>query len=266
MTPRLERLGDADRSALVALPRVVGWGDTEADWRTILASGVVLGHRAGGRLVSCGARFDYGSVVSVGKMLVHPDWQGRGLGSLVLGALLDGRPDRDALPLLGATVQGERLYARRGFERVGSIIKLFGPAPPGPAEADVGTLADAVRLDRLAFGGDRARVLGPRWRQARRRVADRHTFGLAVAQGALTVVGPLVAPDVDAAEALFVRLAVGAPGEIRVDIPASQPALVERVVARGFRVDREPPLMTLGGRRPPGDRARLFALMAHAFG
>ncbi len=265
-TARLERLGDADRAALVALPTSVGWHDTDADWRTILRSGAVLGHRANGRVVSCGARFDYGATVSIGKMLVLPEWQGRGLGGAVLQALLDDRPNPNALPILGATPQGEQLHERRGFRRVDTIVKLLGPAPHGPADTAEGGIDDALRLDRAVFGADRERVLRARWAQAYRRIADPHSFGLAVEQGALTVVGPLLASDADAAVDLFVRLAAGAPGEVRVDVPASQADLVDRFLASGFRVDDEPPLTTLGGETAPGDRQRLFALMAQAFG
>jgi len=269
-------LGAADVLELAALPSSVGWHDTVEDWRVITACARVFGHRDGERLLSCGALVDFGEVAWVAKMVVRPEAQRRGLGAAVLERVL-GAARADAVVGLVATAMGAPVYARAGFVEVGRVCKMMTPEGlgPGPGPRGVAALAGqeaAVRaIDRAVFGADRGRMLGPRMAQARRGVVVRVGaavvgWGLAVAQRELTVIGPVHAPDAEVALALVGALAEGAPGRLRIDVPAEHAGLVAALAARGFlEVDRQA-VMTLDARALPGQRARLFALASQAFG
>ncbi len=276
---RLEELGAGDLEALVALPASVGWLDSVADWRTLLACARVFGHRDdAGAIVSCGALVDHGEVAFVAKMVVRPELQGHGLGRAVLERVMSAaRPG--ALLALVATAMGAPVYARAGFVEIGRVNKLVAQGAAGPGGADAGGSevlgaadVDAVLgLDREVFGADRGRMLRARIAQAREarvlRVGGRVAgFGLAIAQGELTVLGPVLAPDAAGATALVTALAACAPGALRIDVPAQHAELTVGLGARGFaRVDH-PAVMSLGGVGLPGARERLFALAAQAFG
>ncbi|MCC6996864.1 MAG: GNAT family N-acetyltransferase [Deltaproteobacteria bacterium] len=287
---RLEELGADDLAALVALPASVGWLDSMADWRTLLACARVFGHRdETGAIVSCGALVDHGGVGFVAKMVVRPELQGRGLGRAVLAEVMSAARPGTLLALV-ATAMGAPVYARAGFVEVGRIDKLVAPdgagqrevagRAPGPGSrgaspqlellgaADVEAV---LALDHEIYGADRGRMLRARIAQAREgrvlRAGGRVVgFGLATAQGALTVLGPVLAPDAAGATVLVAALAARAPGALRIDVPAEHTELTARLGARGFaRVDH-PAVMTLAGVALPGARTRLFALAAQAFG
>lgn len=276
---KLEELGADDLAALVALPASVGWLDSVADWRTVLACARVFGHRdETGAIVSCGALVDHGDVGFVAKMVVRPALQGRGLGRAVLERVMSvARPGK--LLALVATARGAPVYARAGFVEIGRVDKLVAQGAEGLAGADAGGLellgaadvAAVLELDRQGFGAERGRMLRARIAQAREgrvlRQAGRVVgFALAIEQHELTVLGPVLAPDVAGAMALVAALGRGAPGPLRIDVPDQHAELTTWLSARGFtRVDH-PALMSLGGAALPGARERLFALAAQAFG
>ena len=279
---KLVQLGADDLEALVALPASVGWQDSVADWRTLLACARVFGHRDdAGALVSCGALVDHGGVAFVAKMVVRPELHGRGLGRAVLERVMSvARPG--ALLALVATAMGAPVYARAGFVETGRVNKLLAPGATGLSELDArgvellgaADVQAVLELDREIFGAERARMLRARIAQAREGRVLREGgrvvgFGLAIEQHGLTVVGPVLAPDVAGATALVAALARGAPAALRIDIPdraGAQQALAAWLGERGFvRVDH-PAAMSLGGVALPGARERLFALAAQAFG
>jgi GNAT superfamily N-acetyltransferase len=61
---------------------------------------------------------------------VAPGRQGEGLGTALIGSVLD-RCDREGLPayLEASSVRSRRLYERLGFEPAGPVLQL----PDGPA-------------------------------------------------------------------------------------------------------------------------------------
>src|SRR5205814_10425254 len=198
-------------------------------------------------LVSSGALFDHGGVATLGRMMVRPPHQGQGLGRAILQALLAARTG--GAVLLSATPQGARLYRRAGFREVGCVHKIVAPAPLAglfAVEASwrlegLAALDEALALDAAAFGGDRRRVLAGR---ATAVVGVRAAgallgYGMAVARGGATQIGPVIASGAGVAGLIVAALCHGRPGPFRLDVPGDQRPLLEALRARGAH-DPEP--------------------------
>jgi tRNA (guanine37-N1)-methyltransferase len=103
------------------------WGESERgldEWTTLVA-------RSGGRMVGAArgrAREDDGSVWSVGRVMVVPDLQGRGLGRHLLETIERAAPEQVTSYELYTGVASEkniRMYKKAGY-------RLRGPAPGAP--------------------------------------------------------------------------------------------------------------------------------------
>jgi putative acetyltransferase len=86
---------------------------------------IVVGHV----LTSVGD-LDGRSVAAVAPLAVHPDWQGRGVGSALMTELID-RADRQGWPLL-ALLGNPAYYGRFGFESAAALDIVYPPVD-GPA-------------------------------------------------------------------------------------------------------------------------------------
>lgn len=271
----LERFTLDDADALAALSAAVSWRDSPADWRTVLTLGHVAGLRSRGAPVAVAARFEFGGLWSIGKVIVHPSHQGRGHARRILEHLLAERSP-DTRVALVATSQGEPVYRRLGFRRVGSIHKLVGAftveaRDGGLTPLDARNLDAALALDREVFGADRGALLSRRVQSSTRAVAlggpsGIAGYGIAIEQGGHVVIGPVLAPGADDALSLVRALLPRDARPRRVDVPAAHERFIEALVSMGFRDVEARPVMSLGGAALPGDVTRRFALAAQAFG
>jgi GNAT superfamily N-acetyltransferase len=281
---RLLALGEADVGDLVALTAAVGWDASREDWSLVVEVGQLRGHRdPGGALRSCGALFDHGAVSTIGRMLVHPAHQRRGLGRAVLDGLLALRREPGAAALLNASPAGARLYQARGFRAIGEVHKLvledaamlapLGAHTQAPACELCPLTAphhtEAFALDRAAFGADRARVLAARAARARVAVGAWRGgrlvgWGLAVPQAAVTAFAPVVAEDPAAACAVMAALGARTRGRARIDVPSAQAGLRTALLSAGAQPAYTRSLMTLGS-PPPRATSHVFALAGQDF-
>ncbi|WP_435103714.1 GNAT family N-acetyltransferase [Arhodomonas sp. AD133] len=63
----------------------------------------------------------------IGRMAVHPDWRGRGVGLAMLERLVGLARERDYTRLaLAAQVQAQAFYAKLGFEAYGDVFDDAG--------------------------------------------------------------------------------------------------------------------------------------------
>jgi ribosomal protein S18 acetylase RimI-like enzyme len=272
--PAIETLGPADSAALLALSETIGWPHTPEDWKVVLETAQVFGHRANGRsLASSGALFRYGATLaSIGMVLVAPAHRRRGLARAVMEHCLVAA-SASAVTLI-ATPQGEPLYRTLGFVEVARIRRLVadGGSPSTPLPGLGGTEDEVARLDREAFGADRRAVLrtalaraaaGAGLRDAR---GGLRGFGVAVRQREMLAIGPVIAPDTADALALVRSLVAAANGRIRMDVPTGRTEFIEALGELGFRAFDDAPVMLYGGAALPGRRDRLHAIASRAFG
>lgn len=161
-----------DLPAIVGLRLQVGWA--AHDWALRLAiepanARCVLVESAEGRLVAVGSGVAYGSLGFVGNMIVAEDHRRRGIGGVVLDAVVEFLREAGCTRLeLFATEQGRPLYASHGFAHIepGSLARLPRGLPlPPPGDELVVADADETALDRLVaydtsrFGGERRPLL-----------------------------------------------------------------------------------------------------------
>jgi len=276
--PSLRPMTEQDLPALHALTVEVGWAHRPEDWRFVyeVGRGVVACDGAG-RVIGSALWWPFGADFgTVGMIIVSPRLQAKGTGRRLMQWLFDRAGDR--VLQLNATPAGLRLYRSEGFREIGRIHQHQGVVQPLPAVATPGrvrpiTAADWPKireLDREAYGADRAAALDG---LATRSVGTGYEvngellgFSLCRPFGRGHVVGPIVAPDEDAAVALLQpHLEEHAGRFLRVDTP-DDGAFAERLMAAGLaRVDTVA-TMRRGDHAAPTASAKIFGLINQALG
>ena len=294
--PPVRRLGPDDLKRCVALSVDRGWSPEQSKWSLLLAASEVFGVDApdgrglAGAVVLTRWAADY---ASVGMMLVAARYGRRGLGRALMEHLVRAAGDGATVTLF-ATDMGRPLYEKLGFAPVRrnvSFVGRFRPAPsaspasaaspglPAPAVSPAGlpgsvraaTAADLpaiLALDRAAFGADRGQILTrlPAFAEQVVVLAAGGAEGQAVAgyaaawrnTPASTVIGPLVAPDGEAAKRLVEALAALARTPVRLDLDPDRQELPGWAHARGLEPAGRTVVMARGGLTPRGTPGRLF--------
>ena len=235
-------------------------------------------------------------LASVGMMLVAARYGRRGLGRGLMEHVI--AEAGQATVTLFATDLGRPLYEQLGFLPVRRSVSFVGPfrpaggaaSPPAWAagcSARGATAADRpaiLAVDHAAFGADRSHVLtrlpgfadritvlaDPSHHLDRLHHADpsgqpdmsKHGIsGYAAAwrnTPSSTVIGPLVAPDAQAAKQLIVDLAAHAHGSIRLDLDPDRPELPSWAHKHGLEPVGRTLVMARGELPSHGRPDRLF--------
>jgi GNAT superfamily N-acetyltransferase len=268
----LEDLEERDAPQNVALSRSVGWQDVESEWRVLYRAARVRGARGDGQLVAQAALGDYGSGLTLAKMVVASQLQGRGLGGRLLDSFLEIADARGAPIGLCATEQGRPLYVSRGFAVSGEIAVHVGTLrEEARVPESVRPLADverAVELDARLLGCDRRRMLRARSAEANAKLelARESGFALALFQGEHTVVGPIVTESEEGARALLLGVAATLGGTLRVDVPLEHVKFRRWLAEAGLFERARRVEMARGARRMPWQVAPRYALSSQAWG
>jgi GNAT superfamily N-acetyltransferase len=293
--PPIRRLGPADLKRCVALSLDRGWSPERAKWSLLLAACEVFGVDApdGGGLAGAVVLTRWGpDLASVGMMVVAARYERRGLGRALMEHLLEVAGEGAAVTLF-ATDMGRPLYEKLGFAPVRRNVCFRGRfrAPPGadnskrrgapgwagrPAVPGGPDAPGLVRLagqadmpailavDRAAFGADRGVILGRLPGFADRIAVLEHAHGIAGYAAAWrnhvtsTVIGPLVAPDAEAATRLIAELAARAKTPVRLDLDPDRPELPGWAHAHGLEPVSRTVVMAYGDLRPRGTPERLY--------
>ena len=259
----LRLLTPDDLPACLRLGSGRDWSEEPEKWAFLLRVGTGFGLFDGDRLVGTTIVTRFGDEhAAVSMVLVAASHGGRGLGRRLVEHALGfaGTP----VASLHATSYGKPLYEKLGFRSVGLVTAHVG-AFTGTASGTSRPAAEADRawvasVDAEVFGADRSALWGALFGFASQvRVAD-DGFAGTWRNGALTMVGPVVAPSWERAAELVSDVAVGSTVRVDVRDPALGAWLVERGVVPRFTAD----LMVRGAFS--GDRARLYAPVMQALG
>jgi GNAT superfamily N-acetyltransferase len=261
------------------LSRAVGWAHRLEDWQFAHAVGHGLAATSGGQLAGTAMWWVYADKVArIGLVIVDPTLQRSGIGR----ALMQGMLERISVPsvMLNATVPGEPLYRRLGFEGIGSIVQHQGTvvaAPPVTLRAGErirplqrSDLAHAVRLDAEASGGERAHVITALFENGKgivlhdaRGIAG---FTFTRRSGRGHTIGPVVARDAPAAKALIANQIGGHAGTfMRIDVPGGC-GLSDWLEATGLVKVDEVVTMVRGVPPAQANEFRGFAIVSQALG
>lgn len=278
----LNKLTAAHLPQALALSSELGWPYRLEDWAFAHSLGEGLALEQDGQLVGTAMRWDYGGAfASVGMIIVSANRKGRGYGARLVDALLDSAGSRSIF--LNSTAEALELYRRRGFVPTGVLEQHQGvfvsggglPSAAEPIDSHIKSAADAdlpeiIKLDEAALGMPRPELLksiaavGKLTVLTSRGCATGYAACRAFGKG--HVIGPVIAPDVDAARVLIGSILSQLPtGFVRVDTRADS-GLGPWLESRGLPcVDTATPMIR--GDSPPGsDRARVFALCSQSLG
>jgi GNAT superfamily N-acetyltransferase len=252
---RVLTTGDLDEA--FGLSAGAGWNQRLEDWRMLLrlAPAGSFAAIADGRIIGTAIGIDYGAFGWIAMMLVEPGWRGRGIGAQLLEAAMGAVPL--GMPIrLDATPRGRNLYQRYGFEDEAMLTRhVFEPsrartgATTGPASRHVRRLRAAdlpgvTALDDRVFGGHRRIVLEWAFAGARQYAhvietdaGPQYCFGR---PGRLfDQIGPVVAPDDDAARALVSASLLAADGRaVAVDAFDRHSGFTDWLGNHGFSAQR----------------------------
>lgn len=268
-----------DLPAAQDLSRAVGWPHRVEDWQFSLSVGEGLVACAGGRIVGTIMWWRYqGRQARVGMVIVDPAIQRAGIGATLMREVL-GRIAEPQV-VLNATEAGEGLYRRLGFATVGRILQHQGTAgsvPPPPLgrgrrvrPAGRNDTDRMIALDSAALGAERAAVIRGLVEAGEAVVlADGgETAGFAFCRrfGRGHVIGPVVAPDVEAARTLIAHWIGSRAGQFtRIDV-AGDSGLSDWLDDLGLA--RVEPALTMvrGEPLPAAGIPRAFAVVNQALG
>jgi GNAT superfamily N-acetyltransferase len=273
---RLRPLTLVDLPRAQALSAAVRWPHRLEDWQFVAALGEGLAAEADRRVVGTGLKWSFGGGwSSLGMVIVAPDMQGQGIGRRLMEALMP----RAGSVLLHATRAGEPLYRSFGFSPCGFIRQHRGAPfavgfhapragerirPAGRADLPVLTA-----LDTAATGMGRGAVIAALLEVADCIVLDREGIASGFAMlrrfGRGQLIGPVVAPDAEAARLLIAHWLGQRQGEfIRVDVTAES-GLSAWLAELGL-AQAEEALRMMRGPPPVPAAVRSFALVNQAMG
>ncbi|MBR3206686.1 MAG: GNAT family N-acetyltransferase, partial [Bacillus sp. (in: Bacteria)] len=266
-----------------ALSKEVDWPDYNAEELTSLLTN---GHFTGftttdGQVISCAGLFQYDRVASIGAVIVSETHRGLGLARQMIDTLL--RHSDPSVPVvLTATVQGQPVYEKIGFQTAGYIhtykAQKTNPSALHPSHqihlfpADETHLPSIERLDEKGAGTNRSNFLIKRMERAAFKLIakDEHHeitgFAFGVETPANLMIGPLAANDEQTALSLIQSLLTSYSGAFRIDM---QEETAERLhaslVEAGFTKTNVAHFMMIRGNEKQNDPALLYFLASQAF-
>ena len=277
MTPdsaavREHELGEQHLAGALALSRAANWNQNEADWRMMLRLGKGFGlSDAGGSLVASIVVLPYGDAFAwMSMVLVSPEHRRLGYASRMLRRALAYLQSPGLAAILDATPAGHEVYLQEGLRDTWGFQRYSLPeARPVSGWQDVSGLTlrrlqeadwpQILALDLPAFGARREallRALAARLPEAAL-VAERgeKICGYLLGRDGREArqLGPLIAADLSAAQALLSHALGRVPAPLYMDIVDRHTSLRSWAQLQGFSVQRPFTRMVHGLARAPGD-------------
>lgn len=272
-----------DIEAAFRLAYSEGWNQTKADWHRLLEYQPkgCFGAHCDDRLVGTVTTSIYGGELAwLGMMLVQREYRGLGIGrKLMLTALEYAKEEQVATVKLDATPAGRTLYEALGFvPEVGIERWERSGTSPGIGTDSVVLaevlLSDIHRIDRLAFGADRATMLNALSRQSCAqplivRNPDGGACGYAMARSGSRAmyIGPIVSLDPHQAAGLVDEMVGQFAGEaIYIDFYKSSAIDSSLLSSRGFAKQRDLTRMYWGKQSSAGLSSSTFSIAGPEIG
>lgn len=261
----LRRMNGDDIELGMRLKQQAGWNQTPDDWRRFLElepEGCFVGEWDA-QPVATTTTCTFGPIGWIAMVLVDESFRHRGIATQMVEQALAYLAGRSVTTVrLDATNYGRPVYERMGFVARHDLVRLQGiarPAAPGSVNVDRVRAEDLdalIRLDRLATGTDRGRLL-------RRLVAEHPELAARTRDGQseggyvllrpganATQIGPAVAWAEAAGRVLCDWALSRCAGQaVFIDVPVGNPAAIEWARSAGLaeqrrftRMDRGQPI------------------------
>jgi GNAT superfamily N-acetyltransferase len=278
---RMRDATDDDLPAIRALRESVGWSAQDWALRAAMAppeARCLVVVDAADAIVGVGSGITYGALGFVGNMVVAEAHRHRGVGSAVLGTVIDFLENAGCTRLeLFATPAGRPLYARHGFELTdpsAMVTVARDVAIDGDAEIvveHVNDLGELTAYDAPRFGGDRRQLLAMMDADAARPLMVARQAGMMRGYLWLRSDGPRVGPvvaDEPAIAAALLRAAferVPDADALTLNLPMSNEPGVRWLRSLGVEIEPWDGRMARGPQIPRRD-ATIYANLVGALG
>ena len=282
---REHELGEQHLDGAMALSRAANWNQNEADWRMMLRLGKGFGlSAADGSLIASIVVLPYGDQFAwMSMVLVSPQHRRRGYASRMLRRALGYLQERGLVAVLDATPAGHEVYVQEGLRDAWGFRRYsLAAARPVTGWQDVSGLKlrhlmpddwpQILALDLPAFGASREALL--------RALAVRLPEAALVVQRGERIcgylfgrdgrearqLGPLVAQDLPAAQALLSHVLASVAAPVYMDIVDHHTSLRSWVLLQGFTVQRPFTRMVYGAESAPGNNETVMLVAGPELG
>lgn len=235
-----------------------------------LSLGTFIGYMYENKLIAAGGVFPFkNSFSTIGMLIVHPNFQGRGIGRILLNHCLEHTHPKQPIALI-ATKAGEPLYTSCGFQTVTTIHRFEKQTTKThithTQQVKEKDLISLISLDQITTGADRSllySLLLPRtshsFKIERRNCIE--AFSLCIQKGNILCINPLIAKQEADAIQLLKVICKCWNGIVRIDVPHSQYEFRKFLQTEHFQETLLSPLMIKNGSQLPGNRNMLFAMI-----
>ncbi|GAU84459.1 GNAT family N-acetyltransferase [Bosea sp. BIWAKO-01] len=276
----IRAMTEADLGQAHQLSIAVAWPHRPEDWRLVfeVGYGLIACDRIG-RALGTAMWWPFGEhFATIGMVITSPRLQARGAGRRLMDTIFEQSGQRDLR--LNSTREGYRLYRSLGFEPIGRVFQHQGRVEDASPAIDstitvrpvvVDDLDAIARLDAMAYGADRTRVIKTLMLQSIGTIHERNGeavgFALCRPFGRGHVVGPIVAEDDSTAIALtrpHVQAHEG--GFLRVDTAMEQGQFGGFLESCGMMIHDTVTTMIRGNNHAARGTMRTFGLINQALG
>ncbi|MFD6507402.1 MULTISPECIES: GNAT family N-acetyltransferase [unclassified Bacillus (in: firmicutes)] len=279
----VERLGANDIPCLVGLSEVIGWDYSLEEIEIILNSGIIYGVRnEKGEVIASAASILYGeTLASIGMVIVHPKYKGRGIGKMITEACIGSVSEKTPIMLI-ATEEGKYLYEKLGFQVVSHVSKYicieYNSACKGGEDKEYifnyeeKDLIEIIKIDKAAFGANRSGFLKNRIEQSQQSIVLKNKenrvigYGMRIQTPENKIIGPIVAENDTMAMEIVHSLAKGHNGKLRIDVPEGKKDFMKELEITGFQKVNKPPIMMKNSDQLLKRNNGLYSIAAQIFG
>ncbi|HDV8359742.1 GNAT family N-acetyltransferase [Bacillus sp. FSL R5-0585] len=280
---RVERLSKEQIGDIVALSSYIGWDYNREEIDTVFNSGIVYGvWNERKELIASAAIILYGeALASIGMVIVHPDYKGRGIGKIITEACVTSVSAQTPIMLI-ATDEGKPLYEKLGFRAVSYVSKYICNSYNAKdycvrnedyvMNYEEGDLEKIIKIDEYGFGTNRKEFLKKRIMQSEQCVVVKDTeeniigYGLSIQTPENKIIGPVVAKNNAMAMRMVHDLARGHNGKLRMDVPEGKNDFMKELEIAGFKKVNTPPIMMKNSNRLIKRNSELYSIAAQIFG
>ncbi|TKH34073.1 MULTISPECIES: GNAT family N-acetyltransferase [Bacillus cereus group] len=280
---RVERLSKEQIGDIVALSSYIGWDYNREEIDTVFNSGIVYGvWNERKELIASAAIILYGeALASIGMVIVHPDYKGRGIGKIITEACVTSVSAQTPIMLI-ATDEGKPLYEKLGFRAVSYVSKYICNSYNAKdycvrnedyvMNYEEGDLEKIIKIDEYGFGTNRKEFLKKRIMQSEQCVVVKDTeeniigYGLSIQTPENKIIGPVVAKNNAMAMRMVHDLARGHNGKLRMDVLEGKNDFMKELEVAGFKKVNTPPIMMKNSNRLIKRNSELYSIAAQIFG
>jgi len=279
----VERLREEKIENIVSLSSYIGWDYNREEIETIFKSGIVYGvWNERKKLIASAAIILYGeALASIGMVIVHPDYKGRGIGKIITDACVKSVSAHTPIMLI-ATGEGKPLYEKLGFRAVSYVSKYICNSY-NVNDYCIGNedyimnynecdLEEIIKLDEYAFGTNREEFLTKRIMQSEQCIVVKDKeqnalgYGLSVQTPENKIIGPVVAKNDEMAMRIVHHLARDHNDKLRIDVPEGKNDFMNQLESVGFQKVNTPPIMMKNSDKLLKRSNELYSIAAQIFG